>query len=117
MDYGSGQAVSNKMFGTKARCPNCRSRLTYKGGETLAQECGITDHVLVCGSCYHVFTFFLVPGILTLDTDVTERYPSAMMKARARSAPDAAGGEGQEQKPEDRTAPKRGWLSGLFGRK
>ena len=112
MYYGSGHAFLDKTFSAKADCPNCGSRMIFKGAETLARENGITDNVVMCGSCRHVYTYVLIPGRLTLDVDVTGRYPRVQMGEQAKDVSGA-----QPEAAEARPRKKPGFLAKLFGTK
>ena len=92
MYFGSGHALSEKMFGAKTVCRNCKKRIHFSDAERLARESGITDNVIMCAGCRHVYTYMLIPGNLALDMDVTERYSGI----RTRE-PDGASADAPEE--------------------
>ena len=74
MYFGSGHALQEKMFSAKTVCRNCKKRIHFSDAQRLAQESGISDNVIMCAACRHVYTYMLIPGNLALDMDVTDRY-------------------------------------------
>ena len=109
MSIGNENALSYRLFGARTACPKCRNRMDYGAGAELARQYGIYDNVVVCGGCRHVYTYVLIPGSLTLQDDVTERYPGVRAEALRK--------EQEEEKAGNRTGKKRGMLSVIFGKK
>ena len=108
MDFGSRNALSDRVFGARATCPNCKNQFTYRAGAELARKNGIYDNVAVCGGCGHVYTCVLIPGRLTLQNDVTERYAAVQAKAVQR--------EENAEETEKRSGEKRGFFRRIFGK-
>ena len=106
MYFGNDHAYSFKMFGAKTKCRNCKTTLYYKDAQRLAEESGIFDNVVMCFHCRHVYSYVLIPGSLTLDMDVTERYPG--VQAAAPSP------EPSEAVPEAPAPKKHGLLAKIF---
>ena len=128
-----GNSFMEMLLGAKAACLNCGNMLTFESAGNLAKENGIKDNVLMCDKCRHIFTCTLVPGRLTLDSDVTARYAEA---AGGEAAPEKAAEEVKEAvkeevkaeaKPEPKPEPehkpireeyepKKGFFARLFGK-
>lgn len=108
MDFGSRNALTDRLFGSKATCPCCGNQFTFRAGAELVREKGIHDNVVACGGCRHVYTCSLIPGRLTLLDDVTERYPGMLVKADREEQP--------EKEPETQPVKRRGFFSGIFGK-
>ncbi len=107
MDFGNGHAFTDRMFNAKGKCRNCKSRMIYSDAQRLARENGISDNVIICRTCRHVFTYMLIAGSLTLDVDVTERYPGIQTNDPPRDAAKAGPGPVPRE--------KRGILQRIFG--
>ncbi len=75
MTIGNDHPYSYRMFGAKTRCRNCGATIHFSDAQRLAQESGVHDNVIMCFRCRHVYSYVLIPGSLSLDMDVTERYP------------------------------------------
>ena len=108
MDLGSRNALTDRVFGAKATCPKCKNQFTYRAGAELARRNGIYDNVAVCGGCGHVYTCVLIPGSLTLQNDVTERYAPVPVKTLRR--------EEAEEKTETQSGKKRGFFARIFAK-
>lgn len=109
MDIGNRHAFTDRMFNAKGKCRNCKSRMIFSDAQRLARESRISDNVIVCRACRHVYTYMLIAGDLTLDMDVTERYPGIQAGDPSR---DAAGAV-----PENAPRDRRGILARIFRRK
>ena len=120
MYVGSGDAIINMLMGAKANCLNCGKEMVFKEAGTRAKDLGITDNVLMCGHCGHLFTCTLVPGKLTLNSDVTSQYPQAKAAAKPAEKPAAKPAPEPERRPEPKPAekpdPKKGFFAKLFGK-
>ncbi|NLJ65226.1 MAG: hypothetical protein GX337_07540 [Christensenellaceae bacterium] len=75
MMYGSGDSFREMLMKSKGVCPNCKTDLTFEEAAQLGRKHGISDNVVMCKGCNHVFEVNLVPGSMTLIKDVTSRYP------------------------------------------
>ncbi len=102
MDFGNGHAFTDRMFNAKGKCRNCKSRMIFSDAQRFARESGLSDNVVICRACRHVFTYMLIAGTLTLDVDVTEKYPGIQTNDPPR---DSAGA----------VPKKRGILKRIFG--
>ena len=140
-----GNSFMEMLLGAKADCLNCGNTLTFESAGNLAKENGIKDNVLMCDKCRHIFSCTLVPGRLTLDSDVTDKYAgtavgeTAEEKAVEEEKKEAAAEAEPEPKPEpepepktepkpepkpepkaetapEQPAPKKGFFARLFGR-
>ncbi len=109
MDIRNENALTVRLFSARAACPKCRNRIDYRSGADLARESGIHDNVVICPRCRHVYTCVLIPGSLTLQDDVTERYPGASAEAARREQGTAEADDGGGK--------KRGFFAGLFRKK
>lgn len=75
MIIGNGNAFGDMLLNSKGTCPGCHRELTFGEAGRLARDHGITDNVVACPGCGHVFEVNLVPGRMTLTRDVTASYP------------------------------------------
>ena len=107
MDFGNGHAFTDRMFNAKGKCRNCKGRMIFSDARRLAQESGLSDNVIMCRACRHVYTYMLIAGSMTLDVDVTEKYPGIQTNDPPRGAADAA--------PDHAPREKRGILQKIFG--
>lgn len=107
MDFGNGHAFTDRMFNAKGKCRNCKSRMIFSDAQRFARESGLSDNVVVCRACRHVFTYMLIAGSLTLDVDVTEKYPGIQTNDPGRDAANAA--------PNQASRKKWGFLQRIFG--
>jgi len=73
--FGSGNSFGDMLMQSKGVCSNCMKDLTFGDAAQLARKHGISDNVVMCKGCNHVFEVNLVPGSMTLTQDVTFRYP------------------------------------------
>lgn len=71
---------------TETKCRKCKEEFNFQTGADECRAAGITDNLMMCPKCHHVFKFELVPGKLTLTEDVTNQYPQAEEAARASEA-------------------------------
>ena len=120
-----GNSFMDMLLGAKANCLNCGNTLTFESAGNLAKANGIKDNVLMCEKCRHIFACTLVPGRLTLDSDVTAKYAEAagggtvLEKAAEAVKEEVKEAVRAEAKPEPRQeepAPKKGFLAKLFGK-
>ncbi len=124
-----GNSFMEMLLGAKANCLNCGNPLTFESAGNLAKANGIKDNVLMCDKCRHIFACTLVPGRLTLDSDVTAKYaeaaggeaaPEKAVEAVKEEVKEAVRSEAKpEPKPEPRQegpAPKKGFFAKLFGK-
>ena len=132
MYVGSGNALMEMLMKAKANCLNCGKEMVFEDAGRRAKDLGITDNVLMCGGCRHIFTCTLVPGRLTLNSDVTSKYPqapAAEVKAEKTDAepekkaekkpepkPQPKPESGTAQKAEETPVPKKGFFARLFGK-
>ena len=98
MDFGNGHAFTDRMFNAKGKCRNCKGRMIFSDARRLAQESGLLDNVIMCRACRHVYTYMLIAGSLTLDVDVTERYPGIQTNDPPRDAAKAGPGHVPREK-------------------
>ena len=75
MMFGSGDSFGEMLMSSKGVCSNCKKELTFGDAAQLARKHGISDNVVMCKGCNHVFEVNLVPARMTLTQDVTSRYP------------------------------------------
>ena len=122
-------AFAEMLCQTKANCLNCGKTFTFEEASVLSKNNGITNSdILMCPACHHVFKSLLVPGMLTLNEDITDDYPQiqASVKPKAQEAvneikPQAPVSELKPQapvsepKPQETTRPS--FWQRLFGRK
>ena len=80
MFVGNGNAFGNMLMQSKGECPNCKASLTFGESAKLARSHGISDNVVMCHQCNHVYEITMVPGRMTLTKDVTARYPQIKPK-------------------------------------
>ncbi len=109
MYTGNGNPLTDRLFNAKATCPGCGNQLTFRAGADQARENGIYDNVVVCGGCLHAYTCVLIPGRLTLQDDITGRYPGI----RARTVRENRTADGQPVK----AGKNSGFFSKLFGKR
>jgi len=69
-----GNSFGEMLIKQEAPCMKCGKPIQFEKGCNLARKKGITANVVVCSKCNSVFEVMLVPGKMTLTSDVTEKY-------------------------------------------
>ena len=78
MIIGNGNNFHN--MNSPGTCPNCNASLTFRKATQLVKFYNIQDNVVICPKCRRVFKVHLVPGCMTLTSDVTAKYPQIKPK-------------------------------------
>jgi len=72
--FDFGDVLANKLMKQKAYCLKCNEEITFEDGASYAKDKGINDNVVMCKKCNSVFEVHIVPGRMTLTSDVTMKY-------------------------------------------
>ncbi len=75
MFIGNGNNFRDMLMNSPGTCPSCGKSLTFGKAAELAKSYGIQENVVMCTACHRVFAVNLVPGRMTLTSDVTSNYP------------------------------------------
>jgi len=77
---GNGNNFRDMLMNSPGTCPGCNASLTFGKAAQLAKSHNIQDNVVMCDKCNRVFEVNLVPGRMTLTSDVTAKYPQVRPK-------------------------------------
>lgn len=67
-----GNELAKRLQKAKGKCPNCGKTLIFARAAAKARAHNITDHVVACSRCGHVYApTLLPPDQMLLETDVT----------------------------------------------
>jgi len=72
--FMDGNTLAEMLIRQSAACLNCGRSITFEEGADCARNSGITDNVVKCPHCGHIFITMIVPGRMSFTEDVTAKY-------------------------------------------